>query len=352
MRPYLLFFLSLFTTCALAQKVHQITLKPEAISLPNRAFHIATVLDQRSNKQSIGFAQKGLGNKRFDAQFIEALDIHLLKTFNQLIPSSKTTPIIARIHNLYVSERTTAFKEVGKAEVKIEFLTADTTKTWGLFFAEVEQKGVDVTNKHDTRIIQALTNCLEQLVERWTDPPVPAINFALATFDPSQGIKEGLYPTFSSFANQTPLNDIKYQIRPNEKKPNWATLHRLYDGDKIKDMFGVYDGTDFYLSAVQYSYETHMVKAHYTGKYFYFEDKVSDTGATLAFGLLGALASHKTKGLVLNTETGLVSEMSRDFLALALKDYPDLKKHYNKSKKQLADKKEVLRMLNEVLAKE
>lgn len=355
MKIQFIFLFLVFSTVLSAQKIHKITLSSKAINLPNRQFHIETVIDHRMNKETIGFIQKGLGNKRINAKFSETLPIHLLKTFSRLIPvkTNTTIPIIAKVHNLYISERTTAWKEFGKAEITIEFLTADTSRSWGKFFAEVEQNGMDVTKKHDERILLALETCLKKLVESWDNPPSVSANLENFSFDPSKSMKEGFYPTFSSFVKQEPLTDAAYTIKFNKKNQNWVEVYRQSDGKRVKkDLFGFCDGQNFYLSAIQYSYQPHFVKAHFTGTYFYFEDKISNTGATIAFGLIGALASNKTKGILLDTRTGLVSELNRDFLVVAVKGYPDLKKWYNKTKKGLAEKKELLRKLNEAIQKE
>ncbi|MEM6318956.1 MAG: hypothetical protein AAF960_14885 [Bacteroidota bacterium] len=352
MRTSLTCLFILLTAALWAQKTYKVTLEPSQLSFFDRAFHIESVVDSRMNQQTIGFVQKGLANKRLDAVFSEPLELHLTKTFQRLLPAKNTVPVVANVKKLYISERTTAWKEFGKAEVSIEFMTADTLRSWGTFFAEVEQNGADVTKKHDERILQAITICLEQFADSWGRQPVEAESIELVAFDPSQPLKKGFYPSFSSFTQRKPVLNEVYEVRPNKKNPDWAIVTNKSDGKKAKDLFGFYDGKDFYLSAIQYSYQPHFVKAHYTGTYYYFEDRVSDTGAALAFGLIGALASNKTKGFVLNTKTGLVSELNRDYLAVALKDYPDLKKWYNKSGKTVADKKEVLRMLNDKLAAE
>jgi len=199
--------------------------------------------------------------------------------------------------------------------------------------------------------VQALHSCLEQLIERWENDPVEAIQRATIAFDPTQPMKEGLYATFSDFSNQTPINDLKYKIERRAKQPHLVQLLRERDGKILKKYFGFSDGTHFYLSASEFSYDTHFVQAEYIGTFCYFEDRVTDTGASIAFGLVGALASTKKRGFVLDTQTGLVSELNRDFLASILKDYPKLKKRYNSSRKKLEDKKEILRAFNEVLVK-
>ncbi len=347
---FLLFFILLATGLS-AQSNHKIQLDPQALQLENRSFHIEAVWDNRKTPNSIGFVQKGLGNKRINATFDGPFSEYLLKTFQQLIPQKNTTPIIAKVHNLYVSERTTVTKEIGKVELEIEFLTADSSKTWGLFFAEVEGKGMDVTKKHNTRILEALSICLEQLTERWEETPMASIQRPIIAFDPSQPIKEGLYSTFTDFSNQTPINDIKYKIDRRSNQPHLAQLVQEANGKILKNYFGFSDGTNFYISATEFSYDSHYVQAEFVGTYCYFEDRVTNTGASIAFGLVGALASTKKKGFVLDTQTGLVSELNRDFLASILGDYPELKKQYNTSKKKLADKKAVLQAFNEVLEK-
>jgi len=353
MRLQIILSFIFLTTILSAQSDYQIKLTAhEPLILPNRAFHIESVIDNRKNPHSIGFVQKGIGNKRLNANFSSTFSGHLLRTFSQLAPKNKTTPVIAKVHNLYISERTTFSKEFGRAEVEIEFLTADSARSWGIFFADVEKKGIDVTKGHSSRIAKALSICLEQLVDKWKETPVAVVERVDNTFDPNQPIKEGLYASFSDFANQITVEGITCRVNHWSHQPNLVQIHNKANDKALKKYFAYSDGTNFYLSATAFSYEKHYVQAEFTGTYCYFEDRVSDTGASIAFGLIGALASNKKKGFVLDTQTGLVSELNRDFLARVLKDFPKLKKQYNNSKKKLADKKEVLRAFNAVLAKD
>jgi len=111
MRLQIILFFVLLTTILVAQSDHTIQIDAQPLTLKNRVFHIQEVWDNRKTPSSIGFVQKGLGNKRINANFKEPFSEYLLQTFNHLIPPKSTTPIIAKIHNLYISERTTFSKD-------------------------------------------------------------------------------------------------------------------------------------------------------------------------------------------------------------------------------------------------
>ncbi|MEM1119909.1 MAG: hypothetical protein AAGJ18_05635 [Bacteroidota bacterium] len=334
-----------------AQKKHKVTLSPSIVDIQDRPFYIKKVVDARPNQETIGFVQKGLGNRRVDAQFSEPLEVHLQKAFDQMVPMQDgQLPVVAKIHNLYISETTTAWKETGIAEVAIEFLSEDLSKSYGFFQATEQKNGADVTKKHDKRIIAAITNCLISLAAKWGTETTPMQELSSIDFTPDRVIQPGIYLTFSDFLLNQPIATTDFTIEEVAKK---VTLYKIRDTQtqkKLKDVYGVHDGQDFYLNAAQYSYATHFTKAQFQGRYVYFEDRVSDTGAAIAFGLIGALASTKTIGVILDTKTGLISELTRDFLAIHLKDYPELRKMYNDSDKKLPTKRAIMKKLNEILA--
>lgn len=345
----LLFLVS--TNFIFAQKQHKVTLTPSTINLQSRQFFVKDIIDARPNKETIGYAQKGLSNRRVNANFSEPFTVHLQKAFDKMMPAQEgLTPVLAKVHNLYVSETTTAWKETGIAEIGIEFLSIDSTSSYGFYQAVEKKNGADVTKNHDKRILTALTSCLTQLTNKWDMPNTEVLDFTTVVFDPNQPIKKGVYLSFSDFILNEPLDTIEVAIEKLNKKADLYKITHTKTEKKLKKVYGVFDGTDFYLNAAQYSYQTHFTKAQFKGRFIYFEDKVSNTGATIAFGLIGALASAKTIGVVLDTETGLISELTRDYLAIILKEYPELRKMYNDSDKKLPVKKAIVKKLNGLLA--
>ena len=339
--------------CSILQAQHLITLKPAKTIIPARQFYVAAVLDSRLNQETIGFVQKGLSNKRIEANFKGPFIPYLQRVFNQMVPVDQSmTPIIANIHNLYISETTTFSKEIGKAEIAIEFLSMDTLKSYGVYHTIEQGKGIDVTKKHNQRIVAALEACLHQLAKNWTSSPQELPLSTNTSFDPNQPLAKGVYNSFSDLRSSTPTTDTVFEITQISKKRALYNIQVKGSTERLKGVYGVSDGQNFYLNAAQYSYQNHFVKAAFTGTYYYFEDKVSDTGAAVMFGLIGALASNKKVGFVLDTQTGMIYQLNRDFLARVLKNFPDLRKMYNESSKDLAARKAVLKKFNEVLAAE
>lgn len=87
-------------------------------------------------------------------------------------------------------------------------------------------------------------------------------------------------------------------------------------------------------------------------EYIYFEDKFTSQVAGAAFGLLGALASTKHIGIVLDTKTGMAMQLDDKTMQTLLKDHPDLLTKFEKSNKKRATKKVFVKALNKLLAAE
>ena len=104
----------------------------------------------------------------------------------------------------------------------------------------------------------------------------------------------------------------------------------------------------------------YFVKAEFTGRYIYFEDRVSmlkspvvgvATGAVA--GLIGGavigLAGIRKLGFVIDTKNGDLLPVTVKKLTELTENYLDIRKAYNESKRKIADKKEVIRQLNLVV---
>lgn len=143
------------------EKLIKLTAEPLNLDLKN--FYISEVQDGRTDRTSIGFAQVGLFNKTVPANLEGGVENAIASYLNAALKTDKTgTPIILRITQLEISEKTNAASEIGRAEIKVEFYRTFNDRPEKIFETGfvTEDSKIDVTNSHEARIRQALTACL------------------------------------------------------------------------------------------------------------------------------------------------------------------------------------------------
>jgi hypothetical protein len=157
-----------------AQKPHTISLEPELISLSNRQFYIAKVIDKRLMKDNIGVVQKGLNNRQTEAIMKDGVEATFQSYFEKSLPkfSQELAPIVLIINNFRVSEKTHLMKEVGKAELSLSFCREGNTGLQKLLETNAEDtnNGMDVTGGHSKRIKAVILKCLTEFHLQFKHP--------------------------------------------------------------------------------------------------------------------------------------------------------------------------------------
>jgi len=352
----LFLFLSI-TLFSQKKKVHIITLTPKE-SLQNASFYPVKIIDNRFNKENIGIAQKGLMNRQVPAKFKDGFIPQLEKTFNLLLPMDKEKDsLIIQVNKLFVSERTSAFSELGTCEVELEFIKNIDGElyTLGKFNTTVQGKGADVTKKHSKRILQAITTCINDFsTSDWENPnnTLALTNRELTKFDFNAPLKVGLYYNFNNLINNQPIDSINYEIKRIHKSNKNEHFSVLYKGTKkrVKKLFGFSDGKNIYLNASRFMINgsEYFVKSKMIGRYIYFEDKFASMTATAAFGMIGALASAQQKGIILDSKSGVTVVLVNKNIDILLESKPELLKEYKNSKRKIENVRELIKKLNSI----
>ncbi|CAM4204111.1 hypothetical protein [Gillisia hiemivivida] len=352
-------FISIISFKGICQNdAHLVMLQPkEKLEVSN--FYISEVIDNRVSKEGIGVIQKGAFNKQVAANFSEPFEKHLQNTFNILLPPAENKEsITALIHKLYISERTTTTYELGTCEVEIEFLNSvDGIKySLGTYSATVEKKGLDVTNKHDERILESLTQIINEAslkgVEKDpNDLPVANNDRTNKKIDFSEGLKKGLYYNFNNLLSNSPVDTLDYNTKliAETKKLQHYLVHYPNSRKRIKNLFGYSDGENIYLNATNYTQEEYFIKSKFLGKYVYFEDQYDNKYVTAAFGMIGSLASTKLHGIVLDTQTGIVTVLTENKIEKLLEQQPQLLAEYNRGAQKIEDIRSIIKKLNDTL---
>lgn len=354
MRKAILFFILIFSLTSQAQKKPHIVELDIKKKLSISDFYISKVIDNRIIKSNIGYAQKGLTNKKVPALLPDSLENYLKQKLNLLLQKNDSSlPIVVVVDEFNVSEQTSAFSEKGRFRAQLQFAKEDNNKLYSLWYveAEVESGGLDVTKKHDERIIKGLKKCIEEFSNSgWKDRKGELIEFESQTsFNYKKMPKSGLYSSFSQLSRNEPSIEKSYQIKMSKGKK--YPKYKVFDenGKKLnKKVMFISDGKNIYINAYRYSYDSHFVKSKIIGKYVYFEDRISDSGATVAFGLLGAAISNKARGIVLDTQNGLVYLLTKKNTLKILEPYPELKKKYLKSKKKDKITESIIKEINNI----
>lgn len=344
-----------FSTGLLAQNKHPhvVEIPNHGISITGQRFNLVEVVDNRPVKGSIGTVKKGLSNMPTYAVLPGAMDVYLLNFLQQNVSTyTEVSDLILKIDHFQISERTLAAKEIGYAEVGVEFLLEENGKTYSLgkFESKREVNGIDVTGKHGENLFFALKDCINQFSESNNEPIeilLDISSFSILDFQPY--MRKSAYETFTDWTDIFHVsgdfiikgknvrgNFPRYQARDSKTKK------------KIKGLFGFSDGDAFYLNASNYSYGNYYyVKSQLVGPFLLFEDQIGDPMAAVAFGMIGALASLRINFYVLDSRSGMVRMLDDLYMKELLHGHPELLAAYKAAAgTKRENQKEVISQLN------
>ncbi|WP_010522037.1 hypothetical protein [Aquimarina agarivorans] len=348
---HLFLFLSLISFSQKKSHTVEIKIKEPIVDF---GYNVVKVIDNRLVKTNIGFAQKGMFNKRFPAILPESFEPYMLKILQTLIPNKETSKDLILVFNeLNVSEHTKATAEIGRARIQIEFLKSkeDQLILIGEAEAQIESKGLDVTKKHGIRILKGIVACIEQSKKEMDyDSEGIVYNFDQKTdFDFTKIPQKGLYASFNKLALGDTIDlGKKYQLQKKGTKTYPKYFLKDENNKRIKKrMMAISDGESIYIHASRYSYDFHYTKSKEIGRYIYFEDKFTDPVAAAVFGLMGAAMSNVGRAIVLDTKTGLVKILNEKTINEIVQDFSEIKKDYNNSNRNIKNKRELIVRLNE-----
>ena len=333
------------------QKTQTISLNPEPVQIKDRSFFIYKVIDNRRDKKSIGLVRVGGRNKPAMADFEMDLIPTLQQACHLMIPREKDQiPLVMRVNKLRIYEDIHAKSQTGRVALKAEFMTENTGEllTYGELIIEVEEEHLDCTPTHGNRIVDALEDLFVDFANsdwesRDPEPPVPNDSLPESTFrfDPEANLKPGLYRYFPDMIKNEPDTTTEYLMR--RRKTDGMTTHYLIvtpgKEKRIRNLFGFSDGNYICLNASQYKAADYFVKSQWLGsRYIYFEDEVEGDAAAVGylFGIVGAVgvaAATKTRPIILDTRTGVVTVLFNQDMEALLRPHPDLLKEYRGGKK-------------------
>lgn len=195
-----------------AQKPHIVTFEKVQIK-SDFGFDVIEWVDLRPNKSNIGWAQKGMSNRKVFAVLDSPVENVMKKFFSE---KGKEINIAVRFRQLFINELTKATKEFGFADVSLEIFLVNGEKYNYLetITYSSRSKAADVTKKHGQNILNAVNGALSFIetdhksdifltAEEWeSNAPIflNTENLPILNSTP----KDGLFVTLKEFIENRP----------------------------------------------------------------------------------------------------------------------------------------------------
>lgn len=333
-------------------------------------FSCLRVIDARDNKDNIGFVTRGL--KKNDARVIFPSEFkeYLELTINKILPENINNPkLVLLFRNIIVSENIGTMNQYGYCNVEVEFARQTDTLLYslGVFHSSIIENSNTVKYSHGKRVLQALGECFRKFDKsNWkTNEGILIQNIdSNILFDYKTVPPKGVYLNYSQMIRRVPTDSNNIDIK-ELKKNKFISYEIDFKNDINPELVQfVSDGNSLYIHANSKQY----LKSREFGKYIYFQGQfptssnsdqtifLMGVGAGLAGGLVGGLffslamdasnTNNAVKGVVLNTEKGIIKILTDYYLVEIARDFPELLKEYRNSKRDLVDKENLIIKLN------
>jgi len=312
-----------------SQEKFLIDLVPNAFTISNRAFFVDSVIDNRTEVETIGVVQKGMANRQVPANLTGGVALALKNYFTVVarrINGKDQIRIIAVVDDFSISEKTYRMKETGFADVSISYCESDSGRLRRVYLSQEhrESGGMDVTSSHLKRILLCLESGLQKLSatglghqsakayvtlgQQW----MPYSDGSILT---SASFQKGIYKNYRELRSNSP--SIKTDFKATPKK-DFVELRDLTTGEKISEPFGFSDGKDIYINTFFYNQTNRKAlyaKVVEKGRYFVWLDHYVGPGEGAAvqgmFGALGyAAAKSSLDCIALDLKTGVITPLN------------------------------------------
>ncbi len=285
--------------------------------------------------------------------FIQTLQNHLNNT---ILAQNGEEHLIFVLREFNIFESTSSNIEQSTiCIVEFEFIEqqGDSYLSYGIYHSIIRNSGVLKLKLHQKNINAVLRQCIinftkERAIET-VGIPILLEDLKIKNYDFTTIPPVGHYASFRDLLKGKPNSD--FQIKLKKTSSQNLNNYRLKPikgiHKKNKELF-ISDGEQLYLNASYYSDEYHYTMVKHSGKYIFFEDKVTSTGATVAFGLTGAALSNKLRAIVLDTSTGMINVFNARALIKFLKNqnHQDILEVFENSKQKHEDIEKAFLMLN------
>lgn len=286
----ILLLLCTLVTSAFSQRLHTISLQEFSYNPEQIPFAVDKIIDARRDR-SLGIIQLGLNNRpdiaTFEAKGLQEIE-QLLERSGLLSPKG----LSIRISALKVSEITKFAKETAKAEINIDFFLRHEDQYYYIYssYTTIEQKGIDVTDKHAENIVKVFEKAFNLFVEFDKDVNADEAFTLEQLMDPHNSFRnpldmpiindstyqEGYYTSFEEFVNNSPSIDMECKIKIGNE-----IQVKFDDGtENTTDLYGFSSNNELY---ILYHHKFYKLEKKKDAFYFYGPTKLSkNSGRNIA----------------------------------------------------------------------
>ena len=334
--------------------VHLVTLKTKP-KFPFKDFYISEVIDQRVVRDNIGTlpivdAWRNLYGWEL-AFFPTYFESYLQQVLNELIKVKKGEPIILIIHEFNISEIDETWARFGRFRFRLEFAYRKDNRLYSIFYTEgsVKGKGSNIRKGHPSSILFGLKKAFTDFDNsNWKEIEGEEMElYEIIGLDFNKVPRKGLYDNFIRLAWDDPFQEDNYTLKDLGSEYSFYVVQDSLGKKFNKKIDYVSDGKDIFLnSSLITGVDVNFIKSLFIGKYIYFEAEFSNPSASGNFGVIGAIASNSLRGIILDTETGLIHILDKTGTKNFLENYPEELEKYLSSEKKLADRRKAILSIN------
>ena len=214
-----LFFIYIGFNIHAKDKTFYLELNMEVFTIENCGFFVSTVLDERKDTTSVGFAQIGAFNKKVNAKIKGGVENSFYDFISNSLPQQDhLNEIILKVQELKVSEHTGFSTETGEAVLSIDFYTYNQNDELVKVFETtsfVSEQALDVTKGHENRVRLAIIDCLKKFsASSWEENLMSATSTSLNAESDSVKLADD--------------DNTSNQILLNDKNPRFSYHGRSY----------------------------------------------------------------------------------------------------------------------------
>jgi hypothetical protein len=311
----LLALLMLMNAWASVADNYEISLKHKKVRVELHDYSIQKVIDARENTACIGFLHGGYNDSNRPIVFREGVTGELKQLFEKSFePRAHALPLIITVNHLFVYEINNKEMSFDAVEINLDFYVKDGDEWYHEF--QAAEHVISYQKTPTPQFEKMLTDALEISIEDFAQRMHEGLGYHRQKDEEElylNGLNEdlhrqiiasnrtdGIYRSFNDYRDNLSITNMSFTVensKPNREDNNLYTVRTIYDGKKLKDVWGIYYHDTLFVNLFDNYYP-----AVWEGEKLIIHDppmmKHGDAagtgvivGAGVAFGLVGGIAA-------------------------------------------------------------
>lgn len=351
---FLAYFI-LYSLPAFSQDIKTVKLSANRpLAIRGQDYYISGVIDNRVNQENIGVIKKDFSQDSLQIRFKNGFQGQMNEFISILMPKrSRLQPLLLQVNDLEISKQegtdmmTAIISHTG---LNIDFLRPTDSLSYANITIGITKQGLGAN------LVQNITKAFEQGFIEFTK-----VNWQKESPIKPKRIEKWDFQQMPARATFTSWYELKYN-RPNLKEnfvikydsqaqyPHYRAFDKRGRKKIDKGLFAFSNGEAIYLNALYYGRgENYFVKSKTRGRYLLFTDHFAGNFVEFSFGLIGSAIAQKEQGIILDTQTGVITILNKRNIQTILKGFPNILEPFLDSKKKHADMILAIQSLNDQL---